>query len=158
MSENSQAAVAVNKTLTSTTVKVSSSGERARVIASFRGQHLVSDGPIYAGGPAEAAAPTELMLSSLGSCALCMMDLACARDGIPLKRSAVDIESKFGSSSRSVDGESVKTFDEVTLKFTFEGISGEQAAKLVGMFHANCPIYGSLKVATTRMTTEVEIR
>lgn len=144
--------VTIDTNLTSTRVMVSSSGKCARVIASFRGQHLVSDAPIYAGGPAEAASPTELLLSALGSCALGMFDLACARDGIPLSNTTVNISSKFGSSPRHAAG--VMAFDDITIKFAFDGISDEQAMKLVTMFQKNCPIYGSLKIATTNLTTE----
>jgi uncharacterized OsmC-like protein len=148
--------VAVDSNLTSTRVRVATSGERARVLASFRGQHIVSDAPAYAGGPAEAAAPTELLLSALGGCALGMFDLVCARDEIPLKKCTVDIESEMGAPAENDAG--VEVFDEITLKFIFEGISDEQAKTLVGIFHANCPIYGSLKLASGNVVTEFETR
>jgi len=149
-------AVEVDTNATGTHVKVYSSGEFGRMLGSFRGQHLVMDAPSYAGGPGEAPTPPELLFSSLGGCALGMFDLVCARDKLPLKKCAVDIESVFTSSGPNEAGVSV--FDKVTLKFMFEGISQEQAETLVSIYHANCPIYGSVKLASGEVITEVAVQ
>jgi len=115
-----------------TTARVTSSGEFARMIASFRGRHLVVDAPAYANGPGEAPTPPELMLSAIGSCALGMFDLVSARDNIPLKKCTVDLNSVFGSQTRNEEG--VTVFEKIELKFLFEGISDEQAQMLVDTF------------------------
>lgn len=141
---------------TSTSVQVTSGGEFARMIASFRGRHLVADAPAYAGGPGEAATPPELMLSAVGACALGMFDLVCSRDGIPLRKCTVNIKSDF--SGRKQEELGVSVYDKISIKFLFEGITREQAETLVNIYHANCPIYGSVKVASHEVVIEFETR
>lgn len=141
---------------TSTKVRVSSTGEFARMISSFRGRHLVADAPAYAGGPGEAATPPELLLSAVGACALGMFDLICQRDNIPLKGCAVDIESYLDSSSRS-EGE-VSVFDKITIEFVFKNITSEEAQELIKIYQSSCPIYGSVKIASGEVLIKFSIQ
>ncbi|MDE4915188.1 OsmC family protein [Methylobacterium sp. 092160098-2] len=149
-------AVDIDLDATSTSVRVSSTGEFARMIASFRGRHMVVDAPAYAGGPGEAAIPPELLLSAVGSCALGMFDLICSRDNIPMRECTVDIRSDFTSQIQKIHG--VTVYDKIAIKFIFVGISLDQARDLVNIYRATCPIYGSIKVASREVNIEFEIK
>ena len=152
----SELAIDIDTDATFTSVRVSATGGTARVIASFRGRHMVVDAPAYAGGPGEAVIPPELLLSAVGSCALGMFDLICVRDDIPMRGCAVDVRFTFSSQTQEEHG--VTVYDKIALSFVFEGISPDQAGTLVNIYHANCPIYGSIKVASREVTIDFETR
>lgn len=110
-------------------------GVQGRYIVSARHNHIVSDGRVSQGGPGDAVFAGELLLGSLVSCAV----------GLVVKRTL-----ELGGSDVVVDAQFLRhpedptRFKEMTLDFTFTGLTPEQAADAVDYFTARCPIYNTL--------------
>lgn len=97
--------------------------------------HFVSDAR---SGPAEAVLAGELLLSSLASCALSNI-----QDHARERHSGLTGADAVISYRR--DPEDPTRYQYVLLDLRLEGVGGDEAETLVGLFTGNCPIYNTLR-------------
>jgi uncharacterized OsmC-like protein len=103
-----------------------------RVLCSTRDQHFVVDGPVQNGCPGEAVTPGELFLSSVASCGVELVQVFARQEEVPLGAIAVEISGEMDPGNPVRDDVSV--FSRVEIAFSMEGVSGDQAERLVTRF------------------------
>jgi uncharacterized OsmC-like protein len=103
-----------------------------RVLCSTRDQHFVVDGPVQNGCPGEAVTPGELFLSSVASCGVELVQVFAREEEVPLRSIAVEIAGEMDPANPVRDDVSV--FSRVDIAFALEGVSGDQAERLVTRF------------------------
>jgi len=106
-------------------------------VSKTRDQLLLSGPNAAKGGPGNAWAAGELLLSALNSCAAALMLSAAADKGIPLARVHVASESEKDTAQPD-------RYARLHVDFTLTGVSQADADTLLTYFKDNCPIYGSL--------------
>jgi uncharacterized OsmC-like protein len=109
-----------------------------RFIISARANHLVSDGRASLGAPGEAITAGELLLASLASCGIGLIQVRAAETRRQLHGASADV-----SFERDVDDPT--RFKAIELVFRLHGLNREEAEDLVGYFAARCPIYNTLR-------------
>jgi uncharacterized OsmC-like protein len=102
------------------------------VLCSTRDQHFVVDGPVQNGCPGEAVTPGELFLSSVASCGVELVQVFARQEEVPLGAIAVEISGEMDPGNPVRDDVSV--FSRVEIAFSMEGVSGDQAERLVTRF------------------------
>jgi len=108
-----------------------------RVIVSARHNHFISDGRRSQGGPGEAVSAGELLLASLVSCGLGLVNSRAREVGATPPD--VTLTAEFLR-----DPEDSTRFASLTLNFGFTGTDHARAEDYVGHFTAKCPIYNTL--------------
>ncbi len=120
------------------TIKISYLGDlrtQAKHLAS--GKELITDAPIDNHGKGEAFSPTDLLCSSLGSCMITLMGIACNTHHLSIKGLSAKVTKVMVSNPRRV-GEIVVEVSMPKIKYTDkEKIILERAA-------LTCPVYLSL--------------
>ena len=101
------------------------------------GTTIETDAPIDNNGKGERFSPTDLMATSLGSCALTVMGIEANRMGVNIDGSSVQVKKTMGINPRRV----IKT--EVNMKIVHKGCDSLQEAKLIET-GLNCPVSKSL--------------
>ena len=81
----------------------------------------------------------EAFLGGVSSCAVTMIEMHAAENGIPLKGIHVTIKG-----SRHTD---VTHYESVHMHFELIGVTQAQAEDLVKMYQGRCPLYGTLVLA-----------
>jgi putative redox protein len=101
------------------------------------GQTITTDAAKGYGGKGEALGPVDLMVVSLGSCAMTVMSIAAKKQGIDIKGSRLEIESS------RVPGPEHK-IDTITMRFFMvKGIDVSKRAMLENVA-LNCPVHNNL--------------
>jgi len=125
-----------------------------RVQASVRQHRLTVDGPVQNGCPGEAPTPGELFLAAAASCAAEVLQVLARDGGVPLRRVEVMVR---GTIDRDLQPRTdVTVFTDVDVHLRLDGPNAGQAAELVAGFRRRCPVYGSLAVASARVTVRHE--
>ncbi|MDM0018705.1 OsmC family protein [Variovorax saccharolyticus] len=109
-----------------------------RFLASARQHHFVSDAKAAAGGPGDAVQAGELLLASLASCGLGLVQKTARERELPLKGAEVEV-------SFERDPEDGTRYAAIRLAFVLEGVDLPTARSLVDAFTGTCPIYNTLK-------------
>lgn len=109
-----------------------------RFLVSARHNHFVSDARASAGGPGEAVLAGELLLSSLASCGLALVQKEAGARGLRLPQAEVAV----GFERDPQDG---TRYRAITLDFALGGVPQQTAQALVDAFTGACPIYNTLR-------------
>lgn len=121
-----------------------------RVRCTVRQHRLTVDGPVQNGCPGEAPTPGEMFLSGAAACGAEVLQVLARDGGVPLQRVEVTVRGVIDRERQP--HAHVTVFTEVDLHLRLFGPSDEQAAALVAGFRRKCPVYGSLAVASGRVT------
>src|SRR5215469_4732023 len=111
---------------------------RGRFLVSARQNHFVSDAKASAGGPGEAVQAGELLLSSLASCGLALVQKEADARGVRLAQAEVSV-------SFERDPEDGTRYRAISLEFALGGVPQPTAQALVDAFTSACPIYNTLR-------------
>jgi len=105
-----------------------------RVLTTCRDQHFVVDGPKENGCPGEAVTPGELFLAGVATCGVELLQVIARSQDIALGAVSATIRGRLdrGNPVRS----DVSVFNSVHLSFEFDGVSDDDAARLVETFKA----------------------
>jgi uncharacterized OsmC-like protein len=103
-----------------------------RVLWSCRDQHFVADGPVHNGCPGEAITPAELFLAGIASCGVELLQVIAKSEDAPLESASVEVAGELDPANPVRPDLSV--FNSVRLAFRLDGVSEEQAARLVEQF------------------------
>ena len=145
---------AIPSTVRTYQVRAETTSTFGRVQASVRQHRLTVDGPVQNGCPGEAPTPGELFLAAAASCGAEVLQVLARDGGVPLQRVEVTVR---GTIDRDLQPrEDVTVFTDVDLHLRLVGPGAGQAAELVAGFQRRCPVYGSLAVASARITVRHE--
>lgn len=121
-----------------------------RVTATIREHRLTVDGPVQNGCPGEAPTPGELILAAAASCGAELMSVLARDGGMPLDGIRVTVRGSVDRANQRRDD--VTVFNLVEIGVALHGPSEAQGAELVAGFQRRCPVYGSLAVASDRIS------
>ena len=124
-----------------------------RVLCNAREQHFVIDGPVWNGCPGEALTPGEAFLAGVAACGVELLQAIAVDDGIRVDGVAVRIHGAVDR-ERPVR-EDVTVFNRVSMRCDIQGVSEEQAARLVEGVARRCPLYGSVAASAGELDVEV---
>ena len=101
------------------------------------GNELITDAPLDNKGRGEAFSPTDLLATSLGSCALTIMGIAANEHGFNIDGTEVKITKIMTSNPRRVG--------EVVVEFNFpQNNYSEKEKKFIRVAADSCPVNQSL--------------
>ena len=109
-----------------------------RFLVSARQHHFISDAKAAAGGPGDAVQAGELLLASLASCGLGLVQKTAREHELPLEGAEVEV-------SFERDPQDGTRYAAVRLAFVLEGVDLPAAQRLVDAFTGTCPIYNTLR-------------
>lgn len=134
--------------MSASTVRVNTTETPYRVTIKSDAIHeWAADEPTDVGGGNTAPSPTQLLLSSLGSCTAITLQMYAGRKEWPL--TAVEVALQFNPAGKPAAGHT-----EITRKITLQGeLSGEQRERLLQIANA-CPIH---KVLSGTVQIESEL-
>lgn len=119
-------------------IQTHATGVTGRFVVSAGHNHFISDSRPAAGGPGEAVQAGQLLLASLTSCGLGLIQGRAAELGVLLSSS--DVEAAFQRHTQD------KTrYAWIRLVFTLGGVDAGTASSLVAHFTDTCPIFNTLK-------------
>jgi uncharacterized OsmC-like protein len=113
-------------------VRSASTATFGRVLLSARDQHLVVDGPARNGCPGEAMTPAELFLGGVAACAAELVQVIAREEGVALP--GVEAELAGTIDRDHAIRADLTVFSSAALRFTFQGVGDEDAARLVEAF------------------------
>jgi uncharacterized OsmC-like protein len=113
-------------------------GQFGRFLVHAGKNHFVSDQRAGAGGPGEAVTAGELLLASLGTCSLGLIQKTAVENAIALKEASTEVAFKRHESDPT-------QYEWIRIAVRLAGVTKEQADTLVGGFTSHCPIYNTLK-------------
>jgi uncharacterized OsmC-like protein len=103
-----------------------------RVLCSARQNQFVVDGPVWNGGPGEAATPGELFLAAVASCSVELLHLIARERDAGLRKVTANIQGTIDR-SHPVRPD-VALFNSVRLDLELEGVTDAEAEGLVEAF------------------------
>ena len=103
-----------------------------RVLWTCRDQHFVADGPVHNGCPGEAVTPAELFLAGVAACGVELLEVIAKNEEIPLESASVDIAGELDPSAPV--REDLTVFNRVRLAFHLQGVTEDEATRLVERF------------------------
>jgi putative redox protein len=106
-------------------------------ISNSNGEPVTTDAAKEYGGKGEALGPVDLLVVSLGACAMTVMSLAAMRQGIDLKGSRVEMESEL------VPGPEHK-IDTITMRFYISVNVDAAKRKSLEIIAVHCPVHNNL--------------
>lgn len=121
-----------------TAVSVETIGRFGRYLVGAGRNHFVSDQRVAAGGPGEAVTAGELLLASLGSCSLGLIEKTALEAGIEFAGGVSEVAFKRHESDPT-------RYDWIRIEVRLAGVTEAEAATLVAGFTSRCPIYNTLK-------------
>ena len=103
-----------------------------RVLCDCRDHHFVVDGPVHNGCPGEEVTPAELFLAGVGTCGVELVQVFAKEESSALRTVRVEVAGELepGNPVRS----DVSVFNRVRLGFRLEGVTQEEAERLVERF------------------------
>jgi uncharacterized OsmC-like protein len=113
-------------------------GQFGRYLVSAGTNHFVSDQRVAVGGPGEAVTAGELLLSSLGSCSLGLIQKTAKEQGIVLREASSEVAFRRHATDPT-------QYEWIRIAVRLSGVTAGEAEALVAGFTANCPIYNTLK-------------
>ena len=125
----------VGETVTITSATI---GLFGRYLLSAGKNHIISDQRAGAGGPGEAITAGELLLSSLGSCSLGLIQKTAADQAIGLRDAGTEVSFQRHATDPT-------RYEWIRIAVRLSGVTASQAEILVGGFTSTCPIYNTLK-------------
>ena len=125
-----------------------------RVLCNAREQHFVIDGPIWNGCPGEALTPGEAFLAGIAACGVELIQVIAAADELAIGSVEVSIHGVVDREQPV--REDLTVFNRVRMRFRIEGVSEEQAARLVDRMGRRCPLYGSVAASAGELEVAVE--
>ncbi len=108
------------------------------------------------GGPGEQPSPSEYFLSGVTSCAVLMLEREARSRGIPLER--VDVTLEATRKPDDAPPAEHATFQRIAMTFELVGPDEAQAHTLVDFYQHNCPLYGSVAIATPEVSVDFRTR
>ena len=103
-----------------------------RVLWSCRDQHFVADGPVHNGCPGEAVTPAELFLAGVAAWGVELLEVIAKGEEIQLESASVDIAGELDPSAPV--REDLTVFNRVRLAFHLQGVTEDEATRLVERF------------------------
>jgi uncharacterized OsmC-like protein len=119
-------------------IQAAATALRGRFLLSAGRNHFVSDSRASSGGPGEAINAGELLLSSLGSCGLALIQKKAGELGVALTEAQADVSFRRDIADPT-------RYEFIRLAVTLGGVDEATAAELVLAFTSACPIYNTLK-------------
>jgi uncharacterized OsmC-like protein len=113
-------------------VRARSTETFGRVLCSCRHHHFVADGPVENRCPGEAITPIELSLAGIASCGVELLQVLARKQRFPLEAVSVDVSGTLDLGN-PVHPE-FALLNAVRLSFRLEGVTDEQADRLVADF------------------------
>lgn len=118
-------------------------GLRGRTIVNTKEHHLVVDSPLYLGGPNEEINPIDLLLSSLATHGLFVMEKIAQQLRIPLDDLKISVGADYDP--RGVLGEPVDSgLQTLKVQMVVSGPNEAQLKDLMDAFTTRCMIYVTL--------------
>ena len=112
-------------------------GLRTKALHVNSGNELITDAPLDNKGRGEAFSPTDLLATSLGSCALTIMGIAANEHGFNIDGTEVKITKIMASNPRRVG--------EVMVEFDFpKNNYSDKEKKIIRLAADTCPVNASL--------------
>jgi uncharacterized OsmC-like protein len=118
-------------------VTVTTTRTTGRFLAEAREQFLVTDSTGGRGGRGQAWLAGELLLASLGTCAVSSVTHFAREEGASLD----DVEAAVGYTRDDADP---TRYEEVVLTVTTWGVTQQTAERLTRLYTENCPVYGTV--------------
>lgn len=109
-------------------VRATSTDVLGRVLCSAREHHFVIDGPVANGAPGEELTPAEAFLAGIAACAVELIQ------SFQPSPSAVRAEIEGDLDRENPVREDVTVFNAVRLRLQLEGVTDDEAARLVERF------------------------
>ncbi|MCF3960140.1 OsmC family protein [Streptomyces fuscigenes] len=118
-------------------VTVTTTRTAGRFLAEAREQFLVTDSTGGRGGRSQAWLAGELLLASLGTCAVSSITHFAREEDAALD----DVETTVGYTRDATDP---TRYEEVALSVTTWGVDEDTARRLTRLYTENCPVYGTI--------------
>tara|TARA_B100000131_G_C18049399_1_gene585780 strand:+ start:228 stop:635 length:408 start_codon:yes stop_codon:yes gene_type:complete len=118
-------------------ISISYNGElRTLIKHNSTGELIETDAPIDNNGKGRKFSPTDLFVSSLGSCMLTIMGITANSHGFSIDGSSIDIQKIMGTSPRRVK--------EINININIAGILSEKERAIVIRAAKHCPVSKSI--------------
>ena len=103
-----------------------------RVLCGCRDHHFVVDGPVHNGCPGEEITPAELFLAGVASCGVELVQVFAREEELAIGKVEVEIAGEIepGNPVRP----DLTVFNRVRLRFQLEGVTQDEAERLVTRF------------------------
>jgi uncharacterized OsmC-like protein len=124
--------VTAGATVRSYGVQARSTDVFGRVLCDCREHHFVVDGPVHNGCPGEAVTPAELFLAGIATCGVELVQVFAREEELPLHTVHVDIAGEI--EPENPVRKDLMVFNRVRLAFQLEGVTEDEAARLVERF------------------------
>jgi uncharacterized OsmC-like protein len=118
-------------------VTVTTTRTAGRFLAEAREQFLVTDSTGGRGGLGQAWLAGELLLASLGTCAVSSVTHFAREESASLD----DVETTVAYTRDAADP---TRYEEVVLSVVTWGVTQETAERLTRLYTENCPVYGTI--------------
>ena len=132
------------------TITAQATGLTGRYVVSAGQNHFVSDARPNAGGPGEAVQAGQLLLSSLASCGLGLVQSRAAEMGVALHSARAEVAFQRDTTDKT-------RYAAIRLAFTLVGPDQATAQSLIDHFTQNCPIYNTLQRGGGQLTARVSV-
>ena len=118
-------------------ISISYEGElRTLITHNSTGELIETDAPIDNNGKGRKFSPTDLFVSSLGSCMLTIMGITANSHGFSINGSSIDIQKIMGTSPRRVK--------EINININITGSLSEKERAIVIRAARHCPVSKSI--------------
>ena len=103
-----------------------------RVLCDCREHHFIVDGPVHNGCPGEEVTPAEHFLAGIAACGVELVQVFARDEELALRKVEVDVSGEIepGNPVRP----DLTVFNRVRLRFQLEGVTPDEAARLVTRF------------------------
>ena len=120
-----------------TDIKIIYSGNlRTQATHIQSGNSIITDAPTDNNGKGEAFSPTDLFVSSLGSCMLTIMGISAQTHGFNINGSTIDINKIMGKSPRRIS--------EINITINIHGILSKKDKEILQKAARHCPVSKSI--------------
>jgi len=118
-------------------ISISYKGElRTLITHNTTGELIQTDAPIDNNGKGRKFSPTDLFVSSLGSCMLTIMGITANSHGFSIDGSSIDIKKIMGKSPRRIK--------EINININITGRLSDKERELVIRAAKHCPVSKSI--------------
>ena len=135
-------------------VRSYSMGKPGRAICNARNHHIVEDEPQGNGEWGEAINAAELLMFGVTSCGVTLIEKLAMELKYPLARMELTLTG-IKHREEPQPHKHVTVFHEVDLTYTLVGVSPAKGKELVAAHQARCPMYGTVAIATPKVTTHI---